>query len=367
MPENNLKERFKNVDFLRFILAVIIVMYHGKASEFMKLSSFYPALSHGYFCVEFFFIVSGFFLFKNINKNEDTVIFAKKKYFRLIPAILLLLLFTAITSIFITEIHFNFNENIMKLFLLQTCGLSKFAGETAGRGNWFVSVLFCSSIFYFYLYKITSQKWFNFITALLILFGYTIFLNFKGNNHWGLYNGFLNTGLVRGIAGLGIGYFIAMLYNNKFLKTCTTKTQIIISGLEIYLSSFLTYYLLFTSKVPGKTNFLFILTFCILFYCFLIKQGILSKFLDKGIFGSLGQYSYTIYIMQFLIMEILKYTVYNHNITFIKGHTSLVFTLQTIIVVLGGIIIYQFFEKPINRFIKKKFLQPAQSTIEMQK
>ena len=357
-------ERFYNVDFLRFVLAVIIVMYHGIGKEFMQVSNFYPALKHGYFCVEFFFIIAGFFLFKNIKKDEDTINFVKKRYIRLATPVLIALLLVAIISIFIPEIHFNFNENILKIFLLQTCGLSYFAGGLAGSGNWFVSVLFCTSIFYFYLYKITDKKIFNFITALLVLFSYVIFLNFKGNNHWGLYKDMINVGILRGIGGLGFGYFLAMLYQNEFLKNCTNRIKIILTGLEIYLLGFLVYYLLLCGKTPGKSNFLFILTFGILFYLFLIREGYISKLFNNKTLGLLGKYSYTIYIIQFIVMTVLKYTLYLNNLEYVKAHASVVFCFQTIVVIISGILVYYFIEQPITKFLNKKFLSSKKQPVQ---
>lgn len=352
-------ERFLNVDFLRFILAVIIVMYHGRDVNIIQVNNFYPEIQHGYLCVEFFFIIAGFFLFKNIKKEEHTINFVKKRYLRLVTPILIAILLVAVISIFIPEIHFKFNDNILKIFLLHTCGLAPFTGGLAGKGNWFVSVLFIISIFYFYLYKITDKKVFNFITALLILFSYVIFVNLKGiNNHWGLYKGIINVGLLRGIGGLGLGYFISMVYRNNFLKNCTKKFKILLTGLEIYLICFLGHYILCSNKVPGKSIFLLILAFVILFYLLLIKQGYVSKIFNNKVLASFGKYSYTIYIMQFIVMELLKYTIYLNNLEYVKTHTSTVFGLQTIIVIITGIGIYKLLEKPITDYLHKKFITP---------
>lgn len=369
MGENNVKERFKNVDFLRFILAVIIVMFHGKNASVLPTTIF-PTLKHCNICVDFFFIISGFFLFKNI-KVGDTLTFAKKRFLRLAPMIWIVILFTFIVSLLVKEASFSFDGNILRCLLLAHISLAPSTGENMRLGaTWFVPVLFWTSIFYFYIHKIFEKKYLNLIIWLIIIFSYTLYYsnnNFGTGGHTKTIYHFANIGVLRGLAGIGIGYFISMLYKSDFLKKCSKFGKITITIIEGFLISFLSYYMLFTTKLPGKSGFLYIVTFTILFYLFLIKQGFISKILENNICTTLGNSSYSIYIMHFPLLRVLHFTLYQHFATFVNFHLIFVFVLQTIFAVIFGIIIHYIFEKPINRFIKKKFLQPAQSTIEMQK
>ena len=73
--------RFYNVDFFRFIFAIMIVIYHVKTDMGTKvLGDYIPGLLHWHVCVDFFFIISGFFLFNTINTTQSTFNFAKKKF-----------------------------------------------------------------------------------------------------------------------------------------------------------------------------------------------------------------------------------------------------------------------------------------------
>lgn len=50
-----------NIDIFRMIFALVVVLHH-----------YFPKTWCGYFAVDFFFIVSGFFLMKSYNKYDDT-------------------------------------------------------------------------------------------------------------------------------------------------------------------------------------------------------------------------------------------------------------------------------------------------------
>lgn len=227
MEGKNIIERFKNIDFLRFILAVMIVMFHYRGCLSIKI------FSHCNVCVDFFFIIAGFFLFNNI-KNENTFTFARKRFWRLVPMIWLLLLIIIIADIFIKETSFSFSNNILRALLLSNIGFAPSVGGTFQLGVlWFVPVLFWVSIFYFYIHKIFEKKYLNLIIWLIIIFSYTLYYTNNGFGTGGhsktLYH-FADIGVLRGLAGIGLGYFISMLYKTDFLENCATGIKWFITG-----------------------------------------------------------------------------------------------------------------------------------------
>lgn len=82
-------EKIKNIEFLRFLFAVMIVYAHIMwfLCQVDKLYTDFPAYmkmwnncGDSFLCVEYFFIISGFFLHFHIkNKKDDTFEFAAKK------------------------------------------------------------------------------------------------------------------------------------------------------------------------------------------------------------------------------------------------------------------------------------------------
>ena len=87
------KKRYYNVDFLRFVFAIIIVYYHllpqiNSFSSTLLLSELADkSVLAGRNIVDAFFILSGFFLLQSFEKNPqlETTKFALNKFLRLWP------------------------------------------------------------------------------------------------------------------------------------------------------------------------------------------------------------------------------------------------------------------------------------------
>lgn len=365
----NKKERFKNVDFLRFLFAIEILLFHFGANrsslgyllkdESSIIQNIYNHCIHGFICVDFFFIIAGFFLFKNLNISQSTLNFAKNKIIRLLPIIWFSMIIYAIFSLFIDKMNFDLNNNMLSIFLLNSIGFSSHSGMGNTHQAWFVAALFWVSLFYFYIHKIFDKKYLNLFIWLIIICSYGFILNcnypyFAGAKSNSFY--FINQGVVRALAGVGLGYFIVMLYNCDFLKNLNKIGRFVISGLEIYLTCFLIYYICISTKIPAGNHFLYILTFTILFYLFLIRQGVLSKIFDNKLSSILGSWSYSIFIMHIIVFDIIRGTIVYPHKEFVLAHPIFIFSSGIMIAVIVGILTYYFFEKPITKYLKNKFL-----------
>lgn len=352
------KERFHNVDFLRFILAVEIMLFHfglffKNSNLFFK--TIYNHFGNGFICVEFFFIISGFFLFKNINTSEDTINFVKKKLIRLLPVKYLALGICLICSLCIKNFSFLFNKSIISLVFLNCIGFNSY--KTAPVEIWYITVLFWDSLFYFYIHKIFQKKTINLILWIITVTSCAFVLNCKPGSYAGIYENtyiIFNPAVIRGLFGLGIGYFIAMLYTSEFVKTINLKTKLCINIIEIYAVIYLTYYLTISNKVPGKNYLNYIIIFSLLFYLLLIKQGILSNFINHKILATLGKYAYSLYAIHWVIYLITSKTIW-HIETF-NNHPFTFFITNICIALSASVLIYHLFEKPITKYLKNKYL-----------
>lgn len=354
------KIRFYNVDFLRFVFAIQVVIHHI-ACNWVGLNDFRCLLKSHFLwsnAVEYFFIIAGFFMFCKIDKSKDTFIFIKSRYLRLAPIVLVFIILSAIFSIFVKGWIFSFDGNILTLFLLQAVGFTK--GTTSGGvvtgALWFVSVLFWCSIFYFYLYKVLEEKWFNLIVWLLIIISYSINLHCSGFRLTGISANvyyFINMGVLRGLGGLGLGYFVAMVYKSGFLQQDNKKFNIIYSILETILLIFYVYFMLFSSNYPSKNALVYVVWFVILFYVFLLRKGFISKFLNNKKLGDLGKYAYCIYIMHPLVLYFFKLTIFRTNKNFVLTHMWGCLLFEALITLIFCVIIYYCFERPINRLVKQ--------------
>ncbi len=347
------KERFYNVDFFRFVLALEIILFHfgllfkNSAPFFAKIHNHF---CHGFICVEFFFIISGFFLFKNINRDEDTITFIKKKLIRLLPVKYFTIGVCGIASLFSKGIFLSFNKIIISLLLLNCIGFNQ--TRTAPIEVWYISVLFWVSLFYFYISKHLNKNWLNLVLWLIVVLSCSFILNCNYPHYAGIFENnyfIINQGVVRGLFGIGLGYFIAMLYKSNFMKYSTGLNKLLISAIEIYSLSFLVYYLAISSKVPGNNYLNYIIIFSLLFYLMLTKQGFVSKLLDNKILAKLGQYAYSLYVIHWVIYLILKPFC-------LKFSPEIFFILCISTAITSGILTFYFIEKPAAKYLKEKFL-----------
>jgi len=358
---NKQYERFKNVDFLRFLFAALIVIFHARKIGEFSIIQFIPGIIHWNVCVDFFFIIAGFFLFSRINIRQDTFEFAKMKFFRLAPLLWLYIFCLLLLSIFI-KTDFSFDGNILRLFLLHNVGISSpFNGGNACIISWFVSVLFWVSLFYFYIAKIIEKKYLNLVIWMIVVFSLGFYLNWnRFNTGYQAPNIYycINIGILRGLFGMGIGYFISMLYEKTRVNIESTSKllALVFSLIELFIVGFLVYYLVFTNKLPGDTSFLYIFSFSILFYLFLIKRGFLSLFLNNDFSVKLGSFSYSMYVMHPLLITSINKGIYPAYPELFKHHPHGIIFVILVLAIILGILAHYLFEKPVNSFVKKKLL-----------
>lgn len=338
--------KLHNIEFLRFIFAVTIVYYHILHSNIIKFVGkngdyhFLQKLSvNAGWIVECFFIISGYFLYTTLhNSKEDIKEFVLKKIFRLGPVLWLSIIFGII---------FFKQSIIVGLFnslFLQCVGLSL---DYKGI-NWYISPFFWASIFLFSILKTLDSKRQMFFLGALTYLAYVVNITYcNGGFGRETVYGLVNLGLARALAGIGLGYMIAVLletfkdlnwFSNKRIQT------VLVSVIEITSFSFLIKYFLFGLK--HKNAFVVVIVFSILFICFVKKQGVLSRSLNRPIFSRVGKYSYSIYVMQQTCFYILAKTIW---ITPIIQETILCLFCSLVFCVLIGILVYYCVERPMYK------------------
>ncbi len=358
--------RFKNIEFLRFMFAVITVyfhIYHSNIVRFVGENQLYKTLLDGCgqagLAVEMFLIIAGFFFFQSINKRKEQscLDFALNKIARLWPVLAFSVLCAGILSIF-GILKFNFNTQLINLLMLNNIGINlDYRGIT-----WFIAPFFWVMVLFFYFLKNWKIEKADFIIALLVYFSLVVKINY-GHGHIGGRNTlfyFLSGGVMRCIIGLGLGYFIGKFYNR--VKNCPVifKTKVskitkyvLVSATEIYCFSFLIYrFLIRQASYPN--DIIFLIVFSIMFFLFLIKQGFLSRLLENNISDFLGKYSYSIYVMQQTAFLLLGVFVWKHQ-AFILNHIWLNLFISIGFSVLLGALVYHFVEVPVGKFLREKF------------
>ncbi len=352
-------QKIKNIEALRFLFILSVIACHldqgiTNVVENPIYKNFCAFTHWSWLPVDFFFIISGFFLFANIDYSQGFLNFAIKKLKRLMPTVLGVLLITFIVSL-LTPFNWIKHENLFTILNIQNVGLTLQNGSIPP--SWFVSSLFWGMCFYFYLGKIFSKNVFNFVTACLIFVCYSIFVHVP--NSWNIMNYcyFINMGMVRALAGIGLGYFVRMLYNDYSevinLQFNSLKSKIIFSALEIYLFFTLFYYLCFHAS--SYNNVLFeVIIFLLLFICFLIHKGILSKLLENNLSVFLGKFTYSIFLSHYLIKDLWNIYIMNKCQHFVIYHPIMNIVSIFVVSIIVGILTYYLIEKPSAKFLRNK-------------
>ena len=359
------KERFLNVDFLRFVGAVAIVFFHlavlksGLCFPFLKEIPLYNQLKinagDAFTWVDFFFIISGFFLFYTTDFRMKFVDFFKKKIIRLLPLIWFAIGLYMVLSWF-GLLKYDKYINVFTMLLLNNVGFTSKNSMGNIHPVWFISAMFWVMMFYFYLKNLVSEKWFNFLNVLFIFFGYTYIINSNVRVDK-VCEYFINIGILRALAGIGTGYLIYLLYA-EFKKNCNYKNSLLktlgYTAAEIYLLFFVVQNTMF-HKIHFNNRLILIIAFIPLFWLFLIKRGYISKLLNNKISSILGSYSYAIFVMHIISQDLLRRNFWNLHKDFVIAHPLLNLIGGISLAILLGIAAHYLIEVPAGKYLKQKF------------
>lgn len=356
-----MKYRFYNLDFLRFLFALVIVNHHLSykvfpvmAEKFSWLGSVRLDASKGYMGVEFFFILSGVFLCACLERKEENIaLFALKKIIRLWP-----LLFFSIVCFWAASrfdlVKYEKYDNVLNLLFLQTTGLALRYGNN--ESAWFVSCLFWGSLFYFTLYQ-KAPKNFFWIVSLLVWFSFTLMVQSnKGNFNAQLKQvyPFLSFGILKAIAEIGLGLLVWKTYLFLAEKIPSSlRMKIVFGVIEIFLFCFV-----FNSQAFRRLKFqndlLMTLSIACLILVFMLQKSFLSVALNRKIFGALGAISYAVYIMQEVCFIFFRKYIAVYGPVF-PVSIQTVYISCLIITVLFGVVCYLCVEKPLFRYLQRSF------------
>lgn len=354
------KERFKNIDLLRFIGAIAIVYYHiNMCGLYETISDKLPLVhalqtkcSFGWVWVDFFFVISGVCFFRYTNFSQDFITFFKKKIIRLCPAIFFAVFMYWLLSLFTPMVYLKY-INIFTLLLLNNVGLT-----AANMGNihpvWFISALFWTLCLYFYLVKIFDKKYINLIMALIPFFAFTFIVN---SIHFApaTFYYFINIGVVVVMGGIALGYWINEIYNINYKEEYVNENKFsfaVISAIEIYLFIFIIKNTLFHKIRFIEGNYIpLMFAFIPLLYLFLIKRGLLSRIFENNISVILGRYSYSIFVMHIIVLDFLNTVLWQKYPNFIINNFIFNTSLAIIFSIFLGIITYHIIEQPAARFL----------------
>lgn len=201
------------IEFLRFISAIVIVLRHG--SRFLPKGI--DLFSRGSLAVEFFFLVSGYLMAcscakalpANTSLGQDTRNFIKRKYFGLMPEFLIAWIINFILFLIMGKVTVpaDIFRHFMKwLFSLIPLSMAGFSYGSFNMAAWYISAMLLAMLILYPIGKRYFDSFVHIIAPLLAIF----IIGFMAREFHTTLGptdefGFTYKGMIRAIAEISLG------------------------------------------------------------------------------------------------------------------------------------------------------------------
>lgn len=338
----------KPLTSLRFFFAFFVFLSHlqGLKSDNPLYNWFVRNIFfEGYIGVSFFFILSGFVIsYSNdlkISKNKfDTIRFYKARFFRLYPLYLLTMLICAMSIA-----NISWSTWLINIFAVQSF-LPTINNHIINAPSWSISNEF---FFYFsfpfifpFINKYKTTSILLLITSSIILFS----LSLKVPDNYIKFIYYINpfSRLLDFSLGILLYHFFKYI-NSKNHKKLTRSTW------EYLAILLLIVFFLPHNAIPRMYRFsvYYWVPMSAIILIFAFEKGSVSKLLQNKLLVYLGEISFSFYMIHlFVITKMLPLLGDSNPIA-----TIFIILLATLVF---SILLFEYFEKPVNSFLKRKFL-----------
>ena len=292
-------KRIASIEFMRFICMLIIVSWHTKQ----------PLFTHGYLPVDFFFILSGVFIYKAAYQKmppPSPFDFTYKKIKKFFPKYLVASLFAFCVIVLFRNWHYNYELVSIKelfrffteLFMFQEVGL--FPRGINGP-VWYLSVLIIGGgLLYSFAYRL--KRFLSCFAPCFVLFGYTYLINETKGNFDEFYTvGFIRLPFLRGMCGMALGMLVGALAIKD----------------EIFCHKVLREFLFFLCLVGMAYcliseihwDIYFCLFSAIVIYMCMLPKALINKVIHHHFFNKLGAITFDMLLLHFPINILWYHTV----------------------------------------------------------
>ncbi|WP_313269133.1 acyltransferase family protein [Epilithonimonas vandammei] len=339
----------KPLTSLRFFFAFFVFLSHLQGIktdnilfQWLTRNIFFE----GYLGVSFFFILSGFVISysnaKKINSSKFTSFqFYKARMFRIYPLYILTTILGAVTVIHTPSL----STWLINIFAIQSF-LPTINEHVMNAPSWSISNEFffylCFPLLYPLIEKNKKSSIIIIISSCIILFSTPLFFS-EVNQKFIFYIHPLSR-----LLDFSLGILLFHLYQliqKRALKRINFATWESLA-LLFFILTFLPHH-----AIPRMFRFsvYYWVPMSAIILVFALQRGHFSKLLQNRILVYLGEISFSFYLMHLIVINTLLPLLPINN-----PFTSLIIIL--IAVVFFSIILFEYFEKPVNTLLKRKFL-----------
>lgn len=353
---NNFKNRFVELESLRGLAALTVILYHlPKWNPILDIGF----INNGYLMVEFFFVLSGFVISHSyhlkIYSFRQLIIFQYLRFSRLFPVhllFLLLFLFLEILKLLLLQFYnisspnsrpFSVNDSvafIKHLFLFSNVLPNE--PLTFNFPSWSICVEFYTYLLFALLLLIFKNSFLFYITSFIIAIASMLMLH--------THNTFGNDFLLRCFAGFFLGCCTFFISKNKKFQIPELASSIIFVFIIIFLQF----------KIPGQDDILIYFLSSLLVICIInSNSGFLNSILRIDALAYIGTISYSLYMshafVQWVANQYLRIMLHIPEVVLPNGistpqlttYNTIFYSLVTLILnLLIAYYIYNLIEQP---------------------
>ncbi len=292
------------IDLLRFVFSVVIALFHFGDSIGNK--QLFP---RGAVAVEFFFILSGFFMASSISKKSrlpseklgsETFGYVWKKYLSICPQILIAGAIGFVVRHLCKKVTIAIAGKHALATMLEFLNLRMFGYETwtSNGPTWYISAMLIAMLL---LYPVCRRNFdlFQFVIAPIIGFGMITYLLTTNNGDilsvFGRVMSFIPRGLFRGIGEICLGVMLFPIVQRLSQLNLQTGAKWLITVTELLAYAFC-FICLQRKTVLNGSDIFYILVLMIAMICSLSQQGYFSNLFNNRLSYWLGKFSLSVYL-----------------------------------------------------------------------
>ncbi len=286
------------IEAMRLVISICVVVHH--------YCGYSPG---GYLGVDFFFVLSGFFLMKHFERYEGSnncaaeaaMQYTFERYKRIIPHYI----FTCILALILTlymDGHLSvldwIQNGMWELLMLEAFGMTE--NLMIGPG-WYCSALLIAGFVIYYFLSKFKKTYLYFVAPFSFMGIFAWMMNQFGHlNRWLQYDTVISTGVLRGFAEIGLG---CICYKIAGVILCKKKVSIWQSTL---LEVICVIIILYTIRFQGlsRSDFSCVLFMAILITSLFIKNSLWSRFFNHWLFKYMGKISMAVFLNHMILGKI---------------------------------------------------------------